>query len=104
MYSQERLRAAASLHWPNARAMFAGAYTVSLARQVKYSIRTALNAAVLDELLADATQSRCLQALLQCQPRALYPVIQRPARSPLECGQAPAGDAHQLALHGNCAG
>ncbi|MBV8469231.1 MAG: DUF535 family protein [Burkholderiaceae bacterium] len=55
--------------------MFAGAYTVGLARQIKYSVRTALNGAVLDQLMVEVGHSKCLQAMLRQQPRALYPII-----------------------------
>ncbi len=67
--------AAGTLAWPDARAMFDGAFELNLERRIKYLWRLALTWNVRGRLLREFDGQAMATALFRAQPRAFYPVM-----------------------------
>ena len=66
---------AGTLAWPGARAMFEGAFELTLERRLKYLWRLALTWNVRGRLLRELDGQAMATALFRAQPRAFYPVM-----------------------------
>jgi uncharacterized protein VirK/YbjX len=64
-----------ALSWPGPRAMFEGAFELSLERRIKYLWRLALTWNARRELLREFEGQALAAALFRAQPRAFYPVM-----------------------------